>query len=228
MRFGLVLLLLLGACKFGFDSLADGAIDPGDAPAGSVVRKFGETPTADFKNVTADTYLYREAPEDTYNYGGSTTLSLEGTEKRALLRFDVTALASGNVTMPVVNIVIVSARLRIYFTTTGTGTVTIAPLVEDWIEGSSNGTVGIANHTQRTNAQAWTTPGGTASADVASFQSVAGAVNVDLPASVVQGWVNMPATNFGVRISGGGDLKFSSSEAATAVNRPELVVTYLP
>jgi hypothetical protein len=224
-------LLCLGACRFGFDSLADGAIDPGDpdAPAGTVVRKLGETPTADFKNVTADTYLNQDTPQDTFNYGGSPTLSIEGTEKRAVLRFDLTALTSGSGTMPLVSIVIVSARLHIYFTTTSTNTVTIAPLVEDWIEGSSNGVAGIANYTQRTNTQAWTTPGGTAGAQIASFQSAAGAVSVDLPASVVQGWVDMPATNFGVRISGGGsDLDISSSEAATAVNRPELVVTYRP
>ena len=212
-----VVLLCLGACRLGFDSIVDGAIDP----TGSVVRRFGETPAADFKNVTADTYLYNEAPQDTYNYGASMSLSLEGTEKRALLRFDVTAIPSGKM--------IVSARLQIFFTTTSTSTVTIAPLVEAWIEGTSNGAAGIANYSQRTSTQMWTTPGGTAGAQVASFQSNANAVGVDLPASVVQSWVDMPPTNFGVRISGGAsDVTFSSSEAVTAENRPELVVTYLP
>jgi hypothetical protein len=90
----IVLVMVLGACRFNFDPVAgtdaltdgvlplDAPIDP-DAPAGSVTEVFGETPNATRTNVTADAYVSSEGASQGDNFGGSPTLSLESNEKRA-------------------------------------------------------------------------------------------------------------------------------------------------
>jgi len=244
-RVALMTALVLGGCgRLGFDE-PDAGTDPsgdgpptdgpaGDGPVGGLdaavdapaagpgTTTFGETPTADVTNVTADAYVSDEVGSTTSNYGGSTSLGCEGTEKRALLRFDLSSLAPGT---PVT-----SALLRLHFSAGGASTVNLHPVLEAWTEGTQSGTAGVVNQVQRTAGTSWTTAGagspGSAGASIASFAASTGANTVALPAATVQGWVNTPSTNFGVVIACSGDSSFSSSENATSSSRPQLEVTH--
>jgi hypothetical protein len=204
-------------------------VDPIDAPAGSTVTTFGETPTANVKNVTSDTYITSEIPQNAYNYGAWPSVSVEGSQKKALVRFDVSSLPPGTQ--------LVAARLHFRATyLESSTTVAIAPILEQWTEGTQSGVAGVANNTQRTATQNWTTLGagspGSSGAMLASVQVTAvGTIGVDLPVATVQGWIDAPGSNFGVVLSatgGGGDLRVSSSNASTASECPELVLTYFP
>ncbi len=240
----IVMAAALAACgRAGFESRVDGANRPdapeadpdalgadapasgSDAPGGDVTVTFGETPTADIQGVTADTSIDGEAGKTGLNYGADTRIQAEGSQERALLRFEVSAIPAGKT--------IVAAKLRVYVTSNDTGTSTIRSVLEAWTEGTQNGTAGVCNWTQRTAGQAWTTAGagapGSASAQIASFQTTGalGPLEIPLPPATVQGWVDAPATNFGLVIAGG-EASFASREATTASQRPELVVTYTP
>lgn len=234
------LVVAVAACgRSGFDELdasssgdgaggggGDGAIDPIDAPAGATVATFGETPGATHSGVTSDTYLDSESGTSNNNYGAGTSLTAEGSQKRILLRFDTSAIAAGTH--------VDGARLHLYLSyAEGTCMVSIAQITEAWTEGTMSGTAGVANWTQRTATQSWTTAGasspGSATGTIASLESAtAGLLGVDLPAATLQGWVDAPATNFGLVLSasGGGECRFDSSASATPANRPELVATY--
>lgn len=231
MRLLSVLVVAITACgRSGFgtaDASNDSSLDPFDVPAGAIVVTFGETPEATFQGVTADTYVISESTQSTYNFGSSTTLSLESSEKRALLRFDLGAIPPGKT--------IAAARLHSWtaYVETGTAMVIISQVSEAWTEGTQAGTPGVANWTQRTATENWTTPGagspGSSGASIGSAQVAAGAYGVDLQTAIVQGWVDDPSTNFGaVMTASGGDLRISSSTATTSSERPELVVTYFP
>ena len=197
-----------------------------DAPAGSVVATFGETPGATFQGVTADTYLSNDTMEVGHNFGASTSLAIESGQKISLLRFDLAAIASGKA--------IVAARLQLYVTQGSGNTIAIAPVKESWTEGTLSNATGVANWTQRSSSASWTTAGagspGSAGATIASVSASAGAIGVDLPVATVQGWVNTPGSNFGISLAptGGADTTLASSNATTATTRPSLVVTYFP
>lgn len=205
---------------------APAVVDPFDAPPGSVVITFGETPSATVKGVTADTYLSSELTSATFNYGAATSLSIETTQKRTLIRFDVSALPA--------SAQLVSARLHLNVTSLELSTtIMVSPILEAWTEGTQNGAAGVANYTQRTSTQNWTTAGagaGSTGTSIASLQTSAlGEIGLDLPIATIQSWRTTPATNFGVALSAsGGDLSVSSSSNSNATGRPELVVTYFP
>lgn len=224
--------MLLAACRFNFDTDGmiplDAPIGP-DVPAGSVTEVFGETPNASRTNVTADTYVSNEGASQGDNFGGRTSLSFESTEKRALLQFDLSAIPPGKV--------VVSARLHLEVDGENSGAmVTMSPILEGWTEGSQSGSPGVANFTQRTATQDWTSAGvqtpGSAGATIITFPAptTPTIVSVDLPIATIQSWVDAPNANFGVVMAanGGGDVSVASSEATTATSRPELVVTYFP
>jgi len=199
-------------------------VDPIDAPLGSAVVKFGETPTSNVMGVTADTYLNGEAGSTGNNYGASTSLQAESTQDHAFVKFTITAIPAGKT--------VLAARLHLYSQTSFAAGGVVYPVLQDWTEGGNSGTAGIANWNMRTATQSWSTAGGSAGAQIATFTTPSGAgeFGIDLPVATVQGWVNTPSSNFGVMISatGGADLSFSSSNNATPANRPELVVTYTP
>jgi hypothetical protein len=225
-------LLVVAACscgRSGFGVVPDSAvvIDPFDAPPGSTVVTFGETPTATFKGVTQDTYLTNDTSlVSTFNYGASTRLFVEGTQARALVRFDVASLPA--------SAQLVSARLRVTLTSLEISTtVTVLPIREAWTEGSQNGAAGAANYTQRTATQSWTTAGagaGSTGASIASASTTAtGSLGVDLPIATIQSWRDASSTNFGIALgASGGDFSISSSNDTPAANRPQLIVTYFP
>ncbi|HSD89343.1 MAG TPA: DNRLRE domain-containing protein [Kofleriaceae bacterium] len=207
----------------------DGSVvDPFDAPMGSVVTKFGETPTSNVMGVTSDTYLNGEAGSVGNNYGGSTSIQVEGSQDRALVKFTLTAIPAGKT--------ILAARLHLYSQSSQAGSAALYPVLEDWTEGTGTGGVaGVANWSMRTATLSWTSAGagtpGSSGAQIATFTTPGtGAFGVDLPVATVQAWINTPSTNFGLMISatGAADLSFASSNNATTTNRPELVVTYAP
>lgn len=241
MRSVALVVLMVAACgRSGFDELdatapgdggggsggGDGTIDPIDAPAGATVATFGETPGATHPNVTADTWIDSESGTAGNNYGASTSLTVEGSQKHILLRFDTSAIAPGTH--------VDAARLHVYLSyAEGTCMVAIAPITEAWTEGALSGGAGVANWTQRTATQSWTTAGasspGSAGATIATLSSATpGLLGVDLPAATLQGWIDAPATNFGLVLTatGGGECRFDSSNSATPGNHPELVATY--
>jgi hypothetical protein len=218
-RLVVVVPMVLVACgRLGFEEPA-ASIDAPVAGPGTIT--FGETPTANVTNVTADAYMSDESGETTRNYGGATRLDCEGSEKRALLRFDLSTLVPGT---PVT-----STLLHLQFTS-ASGTVTLRPVLEAWTEGTQTGAAGVVNYVQRTAGTSWTTVGagspGSSGASIASFAASTGANTVALPADTVQGWVDTPSTNFGIRIDCSGDTSVASRESATTTSRPQLDVTH--
>ena len=214
---------MLVACgRFGFDPDDGAALD---APSGTVVATFGETPGATYSGVTSDTWIASEAPQN--NYGASATMTTEGSQSLVLLRFDLTAISPGKI--------VVAARLHVDLSYVESScSIAVAPILEQWIEGNGDGTSGVANWTQRTTTQLWSTAGagspGSADAAIASFQtSTNGPLGVDLPVATIQRWIDAPTTNFGFELSGSGgaECRFESS-GSTPANRPELVITYYP
>lgn len=170
-----------------------------------------------------------------------------GLRRRALLRFDLSAIPPGSV----VN----SAQLSLSLNRTPPGTLpavnfSLQPMTASWGEGSSDAgepggsgvlaTAGDPTWTQRAfPSTPWTTPGGdffaTASAVASAngqgrYQWGSGAAMV----GTVQDWVDSPANNFGWMLFAdetAGDQtarRFASREATDANTRPQLSIDYTP
>jgi hypothetical protein len=110
-------------------------------------------------------------------------------------------------------------------------------VLEAWDEGSETGVAGVSNWSQRQAGVAWSAPGALPPSSAVSPvtflapDQTSTAYAVALPASLVQAWLDDPASNFGVVLrlaAGNDDVIFDSVESATATHRPELSVTYLP
>lgn len=210
------------------------AIDaPADAPppdaalpdAGPGLVTFGERPGATTTGVTADTYVGADLPAD--NNGGSSGLAADlSPDKVALLRFDVSAIPPGRV--------VTGAALHLWTTIDDelqAGACRVYLMLEAWDEDT-------ATYEQRVAGIAWTTtgagPGSRAITEVAEFAAPAVDTEyvVDLPAALVQQWVDSPALNYGLALyphmSVTHGVTFVSSEAATAEKRPLLTVTLAP
>src|SRR5512143_977083 len=138
----------------GPDSALDGdgsVIDPIDAPLGSVVVKFGETPTSNVMGVTADMFIDGEVGATGNNYGASTSLQAESSQDHAFVKFTITAIPAGKT--------VLAARLHLYSQTSLAGGGVLSPVLQDWTEGANSGTSGTANWTMRTATQSWSTAG---------------------------------------------------------------------
>ena len=236
------LLAALAACRFGFDPATGDALGVGDAvappsdvvlidgPAGSITSSWGEDTASQHRNVTRDTYLSSEVETidyRTYNYGASTSLSIENS-KHSLLRFDVSAIPS--------SATIVSASLRLALSGSSLhGTIDINRVLEDWDEGMLAGAAGTASWNNRKPGIAWATAGAgqPGSSDATSQGQIPaaalGVMDITIAAALVQGWIANPASNFGITFSltSGDDCRFASREGADG-SRPFLVVTYFP
>jgi hypothetical protein len=88
---------------------------------------------------------------------------------------------------------VVSARLHLEVGGENAGAmVTMSPILEGWIEGSQSGSPGVANFTQRTATENWTTAGvqtpGSASATIVTFPAPTAPtiVSVDLPVATIR------------------------------------------
>jgi hypothetical protein len=157
---------------------------PPDAPpVATFVRTFGERSNTDFANVTTDTYV--EQDQAATNFGSDDNASFDASPlTNSLLRFDVTGAAGHTV---------VKAELVVYlFDPLEDGDCVLSPIIEGWSEHK-------ANWALRDSTNPWTTLGGTAGPEAARFTpSTTGEWTVDLPPSLVQGWIAAPGTNHGV------------------------------
>jgi len=186
-----------------------------DAAPGTIVMSFGERPNADVRGVTSDTYLDSALPND--NFGTNTDASFDADPIRtALLRFDLSAAPAGAT--------VEGAELTLYvFDPLETGDCVIAPIVEAWASKE-------ATYLLRTATLPWTSAGGTVGQLVQVFTPrVAGEYTISLPIALVQGWLDDPATNLGVRFSStsldGRGGQWSTCNTKTSDQRPELRLT---
>ncbi|MBW2522856.1 MAG: DNRLRE domain-containing protein [Deltaproteobacteria bacterium] len=201
---------------------------------GQAVVSFGERPTSQVTNVTADTYVDEGAPTD--NYGAADLVRADRQpEQRGLLSFDLATIPT--------TAVVVAAELSLFtgdcsVCGTDDGTVELYPLLEAWREGTQTGALGYANWEQRNVMSDWADPGAgpssiaTAPAGQLTPDTPDTEYLVSLDVSVVQGWISDPSSNHGLRLSSttasSDSVRFVSREGLAADKRPELRVTYQP
>jgi hypothetical protein len=222
-----------GLCASGTPIIIDAAVP--DAPIdaiGEVTATFGERPGSEVQGVTVDTMLRSDDP--TGNFGVNNEFFCDTTPLiTGLIRFDLSAIPAGAT--------IRSASLELW---TGTdplqeGTIQLFPVNEAWTEGGfASGEDGVANFNQRVSGTPWSAAGAlppsSASAFVAELSTPLEltAYRFELPASLIQSWVDAPASNFGLacRVSPGvdSDADFKSRNSSQSDHRPELTITYVP
>jgi len=205
------------------------AIDAIDAPMNAVTVTFGERATATFQGVTRDTFISNEAGEPTLNYGITDELRSESdVSERILLSFDVSAIPPGTA--------VFSASLQVIVTQANPlATWELHPVLENWDEGSQDGTSGTSNFTLRMTGVAWSNAGAnipTSSGPTFTTAQPAalGALDIPIPASVAQTWVNNVGSNYGFAFfnTHSDTARFASREIVPATSRPLLTVTYVP
>lgn len=196
----------------------------------------------------ADTTMFQESTNHASATGGSafTGNNAGGYARRALLRFDLSAIPPGAT--------VVSASLGISVDKVPPGvqssTGRLHRLLSSWGTGASNSgsngggaiaTAGDATWSHRFwgTSQLWATPGGggdfvpNASDSIAMTLLGRSAWSGDGVRADVQVWVDQPAQNFGWIIRGEETLdktahRFASSESGSAADRPRLRVEYRP
>ncbi len=212
------------------------AINSGDdfgAPA-TDQRGFNRVGTTDIGAYEAEAPVILSAAGDTWidgsangtNYGDSTSLVINHSggdigNQRALLQFDLSTIPAGAV--------ITGATLRMEATSiTAAININIYELTEAWVEGSANGTAGVASWNERQTGTAWSTSGGTYDpALVATLNTGSiGQHSWDITA-LAAAWNDGSKVNNGIIIgspdSGNETVTYDSSEGSTP---PELVITY--
>jgi hypothetical protein len=214
----------------GVDADTDPPIDidaPIDTPPAATLR-FGDRDGA-IPNTLFDTFLSGGTDEDD-NFGGHADLHLTASEEEPILiRVDVSAIPPG--------VTITAARLRLEVSAEdiAAGRVVEAfELNQSWTEGTGDGTEGIANHVLRNQNAEWSAHGAMppsrdataiASETIAATITAGNELVIDLPPRLVAGWVDSPATNFGIAIVVLGDnfyCELGSTEGNVA--RPVLEV----
>ena len=103
------------------------------------------------------------------------------------------------------------------------GTLLVQPIVEAWNENE-------ATWRERVAGVTWQNRGGTVGETVLGLvPGEQGVFEVTLPLALVQAWVDAPAQNFGLKFDSTSDngqgSRFVSREAATASDRPQLVLS---
>lgn len=166
-----------------------------------------------------------------------------GNTRRALLKFDLSAIPAGS-TITNVTLTLHESRSR-----AGTQTVTLHRLLADWGEGTSNSgnpggggdipTPGDVTWIHRFfDTLVWTAPGGdfvTTPSASAAIPGSSGFYSWTSPGMVsdAQSWLDNPASNFGWIVVGNETTnqtayRFDSRENGTLANRPVLSITYFP
>ena len=212
---------LSGACV---DAIGGGpdAFSPPDAPPGVVEVSFGETGGATFPGVTTDAALLDGGGND----GASTHTSVEFPTWVGLYRFEVSAIPAGAT--------IVGARVELSTINDGnlltSGTAQVFRLLETWDEGTTT-------YTNRSTETLWTNanaeaPGSRDPNVLGEFTPATdGRYTVELPASMIQGWVADPGSNAGILVDASegaiGHLHLGAREGDPAF-AALLVVSYRP
>lgn len=197
---------------------------PPDAAPAAVTLIFGDHAIADVRGTFFDTFLAED--EATVTHGDDPIISVDAGPRRfALQRIDVSSIPPGS-TVESAQIVLTMDADPVE-----DGQIEAQVLREGWSE--RNATFNRADFNDP-----WSTAGAGGSAVVStvigSFEGRASNADVivDLPPAVVQLWVQVPATNFGIRwrstspTERGG--QWHSSESDVATRRPYLRVTYRP
>ena len=176
----------------------------------SVTLTFGERPGATCSDVTHDTDINSAAPD--LNYGGAPLFGCDSSPMTfGLLQFDL-----GNCTDQIGTLdQVLAARLRLHTgdcpgcQASGDTTVQVLELLESWQEGtgSSAGDPGEANWNESLPGVTWQGPGATGASRgtmvLGEFNPTTANMDyvIDLPATLVQGWLDQPDTNFGVLLA---------------------------
>lgn len=195
--------------------------------------------TLDFQQGTAgyagaeDVSIYAAAP--TSNYGARGDAYLRGNSRiNYLLRFDELDLTPGFQVQGAV------VRLVMETTTPDTVSMSVSPMVRDWVEGTMSGTGTPDGATWENDGlgNAWATAGAMGATDKgAALDTISASVpghrawfEWTLDPALVQSWIDNPSENFGLvfvveSTSNGTPYRVASTEDATAVHRPVLRVT---
>lgn len=209
----------------GGESGADGGDPSRTGDAGGGEGSDAGVPTAG--TAAADTYLLASEPGG--NFGAAEVLRTAGSPGATiLLRFDLGIVPA--------DVAVQSLTLSV--STSGAAqdpsSVRIYRVFEDWTEGEESGAPGEASWDLRSPGLAWQRAGcGVGSRDAAAradFEVDAAATRyqVDLPTSVVEGWIDDPTSNRGLALiaTGGSGIELVSSEGADPAERPALVIEW--
>jgi tartrate-resistant acid phosphatase type 5 len=199
----------------------------GGSSTGSSSMSFrnGALPTSTYAG-NIDTYLSQN--NTTTNYGGASTLIIDGDDpsgldKRAVLKWDVSAIPSTKT--------VTAASITLNVVDVSSQTYELYQLKRNWTESG-------ATWVNYASGAAWATAGASGSSDRGTTVlgtitgSTTGSYTIALNTAgvaLVQGWVNGSIANHGVIImdaANSNGLDVSSSEAGTVAARPRLTVTY--
>lgn len=227
---GLVALVAIAGCRLNFDEQALFDAAGSDTVQVQVVT-FGERATSLRSGVTMDTLLNLDRASS--NYGGAWVLGTYAPapyRNHSLIRFELGEVSQG--------LIVRAARLELVLVDledTRHGTLELRGLTESWSEGTHDAEKGPgANWFERDVGEPWQTAGGTvAPALVGSLtpDPVHGPIEIEIDPSIVQRWLDAPATNHGLRIESAGTqthYHFVASEADEEEARPQLVLELAP
>lgn len=194
-------------------------------------------------NSVSDNTMWQNATGGISNGAGETmfvgTNDL-GIIRRALVRFDTSAIPAGSV------VTAVQVKLYMSRTTAPTNSVTLHRALGMWGEGTSNAQGGEGGGSVATTNDAtwthrlhplfpWSTSGGDFIASPSATLSVGGIATYTWSSTQlvadVQGWIDAPATNFGWILKGDETQphtakRFNARESGSAV--PQLIITFTP
>jgi len=131
------------------------------------------------------------------NHGKSSTLYIDETSnqnKRALLQFDLEQ-AQGSTAL--------NATLHLYIEGVNQGAIVdFYRVLQEWEEGEKNQEIGAGNWSQATANLDWQ-PGGNVDPSILHSEPVnqLGWIDIELPVSLIQEWLDQPATNFGLLLT---------------------------
>ena len=218
----LVLSVLMFSCSAGTEGAAGAA---GASGTGGLVMYFqnGTAPLISYAGCD-DARVRSGTP--TNNFGAETIpfFGMDGAEKkRYFIEYDVSALPSNAVIQEVFLSINTSA-------TPGSPEIGFHLVTQSWLEAE-------VTWNDRIAATPWTTAGGDFNAAAISNYIVVSEDNSlytwNIDKSVVQGWADTPATNYGIIAveryeldTGTNHKSFYSSEYGTANLRPKLTVIY--
>ncbi len=217
------------ACTSQADIDSDDELDEGKSNlAASGSFQNGVSPSSAYAGVT-DTTIRESTP--TTNEGAAASIAADfddpaGTRKHTagLLRFDIRSIPAGS------KVKSVSLTVNVTNRTSGSG-YSLYPLSRAWTESQTTWRA-------TSSSASWAVAGASASSDrgstaIASLTPTAvGKATITFNAAgleAVQQWVNDSAKNFGFivdTVDNADGLAFDSSNAASATNRPRLVVSY--
>ena len=225
----------------------------GGKPAGIIYKLMPLTNATLDLNASRDNTMFEQSSSPwksngvgPHVYAGLTGAAGGDTLRRALLRFDLSAIPSG------ATLSSASVSLTITKQVSQDFTFNLHKVTSDWGEGASNanepgGTGANAQNNDATwqhrfySATNWTTPGGDFAATASASRPVGNSLSDPVQTwtggtllTDVQSWITTPSTNFGWLLRGDATTetttytaqRFASRENTTAADRPKLTLTY--